>query len=356
MKSIREIKNLSGKRVLLRADFNVEPFHKDEGRILGTLPTIKYLQKKGAKIILLTHLETNDGKIPSLISLSENLRKYFFKNLVFIPLHSGAKVKTAISHLRSGGILLLENLRKDPREKSSNLRGMASFARELASLGDLFVNEAFSNSHRAHASIVVLPRLLPSFAGFLLEEEIRKLSIVFRPPRPFLAILGGAKIETKLPLLKILNKKADAVIVGGALVEAFMKSRSKKNDNLILPERVAVMRNRRASLIHISKIKIGEKIYDIDLNSVYGLKELSAKARLIVWNGPLGYIEKGFVKSTRDMGSLLKKASGKIIIGGGDTAECLPKKLPKNIFVSTGGGAMLEYLVHKTLPGIKALR
>ena len=328
-KSLMRLKNLkearvAGKRVLVRVDFNVLPLKPKEPRILKTLPTIKYLLRKGAKVILATHLETNDGKIPSARVLLSYLKKY----LPGVKFEEPARVS------------LLENLRKNPGEKKNSL----NFAKKLAASADIYVNEAFSVSHRPHASIVLLPKLLPSFAGFLFKEELKNLSKVFSPPHPFTLIVGGEKAETKLPLIKELLSKADAVFLGGIPAVVFLKKPLIKSRKIILPEKV---------------IRKNGKILDIAPGAVAKWEKIIAKSRLVVWNGPFGYVERGYTDGTQKLISVLRKAPGKIIIGGGDTLDCLPRgfaeKPPKNVFISTGGGAMLEYLAERTLPGIAAL-
>lgn len=313
------LKNLSEatikeRRVLVRVDFNVLPLQPREPRILRTLPTLRYLLKRKAKIILLTHLETNDGRIPSSQVLWPCLKK-------FLPMRE---------------IKLFENLRKFSGEKRNDL----AFARRLAALGDIYVNEAFSVSHRRHASIVLLPRLRPAYPGFLFQEEIKNLSRVFKPPRPFSLILGGGKVETKLPLLKALLPKTDYVLLGGVIGNKFLRRKLIRSNKVLLPRDV---------------IARGGRIYDVGPRTIQSWQSFIDKSRLVVWNGPLGFVEKGFTRGTKRLISVLKKSRAEIIIGGGDTLDCLPENLPKSIFVSTGGGAMLEYLSKKTLPGIEAL-
>ena len=307
--------NLKGKRVLLRVDFNVLPLKLREPRILKTLPTIKYLLKKQAKIILLTHLETNDGKTPSTKKLLPYLKR-------FLPMK---KIK------------LFENLRRFPGEKKNDLK----FAKYLASLGDIYVNEAFSDSHRSHASIMLLPKLLPSFSGFLFNEEVKNLSRVFNPPHPFTLILGGGKIETNLPLLRALLAKTDYVLLGGIIGNKFLKRKLISSRKIFLSQDL---------------VERGERIYDVGPKTIESWTPFIKKSKLVVWNGPLGFLEKGFTAGTRRLVAALQKSKAKIIIGGGDTTDCLPPSLPANIFISTGGGAMLEFLAKRTLPGIEALK
>ncbi|MBI2024125.1 phosphoglycerate kinase [Candidatus Giovannonibacteria bacterium] len=328
MKSLKSAK-VGGKRVLVRVDFNVFPPKHDELRIVKTLPTLKYLLSKKAKVIMLTHYETNQGEIPSVRGLADILRKNYFP-----------KLKFSETNLAPGEISILENLRKDSREKECD----EGFAGELATLGDIYVNEAFAASHRKHTSIFFLPKLLPSYPGFLFENEIKNLSKVFKPSHPFTLILGGGKVETKLPLLEKLLPKADYVLLGGVLLNLFiMEKKSLFSPKLILPKQI---------------ISSGKKVLDVGPESFPEWKKIINKSKLVVWNGPLGYLEKGHIGGTRELISILSRSKNRVILGGGDTLDCLPaskRKFPKNIFISTGGGAMLDYLVKGTLPGIEAL-
>ena len=319
MKSVREA-NVSGKKVLVRVDFNVLPLKPRELRIEKTIPTLKYLLSKNAEIVLLTHLETNDGKIPSTKILLPYLKKY----------------------LPMDRVTLFENLRKFPGEKKND----KAFAKKLAAMGDVYVNEAFPSSHREHASIVSLPKLLPSYSGFLFEEEIENLSKIFTPPHPFTLILGGGKIDTKLPILKHFLPKVDYVLLGGVLLNLFMGKKGPiDSKKIILPKEIIVSAGR---------------VLDVGSGSFEEWEKIIKPSRLIVWNGPLGYLERGHTGGTKKLISILSKVKSEVMIGGGDTLDCLPQAIvkgeKKNFFISTGGGAMLEYLVKRTLPGIKALK
>ncbi len=279
IKSIRSA-SVKGKRVLVRVDFNVFPLNVNEPRFKKTIPTIKELQRRGAKVILLTHLETNDGKIPSATLLHKFLKRYFFSKLPFAGDIAGKKAVLAVSKLRSGESLLLDNLRRDPGEKKCSME----FARRLARLGDIYVNEAFSVSHRRHASIVFLPKLLPAYAGSLLESEISNLSKVFRPPHPFTLILGGGKVDTKLPLLRRLLPKVDHALLGGVIANKFFESPIISSKKIILPSNL---------------IKHGSRILDDTPAAVKKWQPIIRSSRLVVWNGPLGFIEEGYTAGTR---------------------------------------------------------
>jgi phosphoglycerate kinase len=350
MRSIKQIKNLKGKRVLVRVDFNV-PIKNgkvlDDFRIKKALPTIRFLQQKGAKVILISHLGKEGTE--SMKPVADCLRKYI-KN----------------------DITLLDNIRKFPGEVKNNL----SFAKKLSALGDIYVNDAFSVSHRAHASIVGLPKFLPSYIGFQFEEEIKNLMKVFKKPKhPFLYIAGGAKFSTKMPLIQKYLKLANYVFIGGALANDFLKAKGwevgkslideasydlKKiigNKKLILPSDVIVKSKGKLINKKVNEIKKDEIILDIGNKSAKNLTQLIKKSKSILWNGPLGKYEDGGGKATRKtMNFLLKQKNKEIILGGGDLVSFVPKSgLKPNLFVSTGGGATLEYLAKGTLPGIKAL-
>jgi len=342
MRSIKQIKNLKGKKVLVRVDFNV-PIKDgkvlDDFRIQKSLPTIKFLQQKGAQVILISHLG-KDGT-ESMKPVADCLKKYIKKD-----------------------IILLDNI----REFSGETKNDSNFAKKLSEIGDIYVNEAFSVSHRVHASIVGLPKYLPSYVGFQFEEEIKNLSKVFKKPKhPFLFILGGAKFSTKIPLIQKYLKSADFVFIGGALANDFLKAKGYEVGKSLVEEKKHnlknLLKNRKLFLPEDVVIK-NEVILDIGNKTVKNLEKLIQKSKFILWNGPLGKYEDGGGKATKKtMDFLLKQKSKEIIIGGGDLVSFVPRskletrtyKLEPNLFVSTGGGATLEYLAKGTLPGIKAL-
>ncbi len=372
MKSVNSLKNIKGKYVLVRADFNVPLANGkilDATRITVALPTINSLRKKGARVVLLSHI----GRDPkeSLKPVYTALKKHI--PVRFVPELIGTKADQARAEMKNGDVLLLENLRSNKGEKA----GDKTFARALARMGDIYVNEAFPVSHRADASVVALAKLLPAYAGLQFEREVKELSKVLKPKRPFLFILGGAKAETKIPLLKRYLKEADTVFIGGILANNFYKAAgygvgmSKtdenlpsltamiKNKKLIMPESVVVANGKKKSeTICACDVKADESILDIGMPSIDALAPVIAKAKLILWNGPMGYYEGGYTKATEELLKLLAKAKGETIIGGGDTSVLVEKKKLANkfTFVSTGGGATLDFLAKGTLPGITALR
>ncbi|OGZ31759.1 MAG: hypothetical protein A3H02_01695 [Candidatus Niyogibacteria bacterium RIFCSPLOWO2_12_FULL_41_13] len=331
--------NIKNKKVLMRVDFNLPIVRgkvQDDFRVRKVLPSIKKLNKQGGKLILISHLNV-EGRYPSLEKVAAFIRKRYLKNLIFVKDLTGPKAKNAVLNLESGGMVLLENLRKYRGEEGN----APSFAKKLAKLADIYINEAFSASHRPHASIVGVPKYLPSCFGELFKKEIKNLSRAFRPPHPFLLILGGKKIKTKLPLIEKFLNKADFIAIGGKLVSEF-KAEKNPPEKIILP---------------VDAIAKNNIIYDLGQKSTDKIIELAQGSKFVLWNGPLGWIEGGFEKGTKKLARALARSDKKIIVGGGDTVGYLDKLglLPRFSFVSTGGGAMLEFLAKETLPGIEAI-
>ncbi|MEK7503028.1 MAG: phosphoglycerate kinase [Patescibacteria group bacterium] len=324
------------KKLLLRVDFNIPMKNgkiADNFRILSHIPTIKYFLEKNYKIILLSHQEQN-GKVLSF----GHIRKFLEKKI------------------EMKNVVLLDNLRLNPGEKKNDL----AFARKLASLGDIFINDAFSVSHRRHASIVSLPKLLPSSLGPLFKKEIKELSRAFVPRHPFLLVVAGNKFETKEPILNKFLNKADYIFIGGALANTFLKARGNdvgksKTENVKIPKNI--LWNKKIILPVDFNIKNGV-IYDSGPATAEILRDLARKSGFILWNGTLGICEKGFDFGTKSFIEALGKSKAYKIAGGGDTISAIHKfGLQKNFnFISTGGGAMLEFLATGTLPGIDAIK
>jgi 3-phosphoglycerate kinase len=397
MKTIKDIQVLKGVRVLLRADFNVPVQNGvvvDDFRIRKILPTLAYLKEKGARTILISHIENNDssadasGKKPGEPTLSPiiDALKKLGVDCAFVPNYSNAFA--ASQAIVDGGFVLLENLRVNPGEKKNDPK----FAKELASLADVYINDAFSVSHRAHASIVAITEFMPSYAGFLLESEVTHLSAAFHPARPFFFILGGAKFETKVPLIEKFIQTADFVFVGGALAHNFFKEKGYNlgkslifeqdfnlkrffdNPKLLLPLDVVVVN--AAGEKNIKKpdqLGADDVIMDAGPASVALLQKTIAGSGQILWNGPLGAYEKGFKQPTIDLAKTVAAATAgtgtangkkvQTIVGGADTLATIAEIRDLTgepiedefSFVSTGGGAMLDFLANETLPGIEAL-
>jgi phosphoglycerate kinase len=364
MKSILEAKGLSGKKVLVRVDWNV-PLEKgivsDDFRIRTTLPTIEYLRAQGAKIIIASHLEGINSKedLPSMRPVFE---------------HAKTLLPLAFEGDGDGNgdadVLLLENLRLNPGEKANS----EEFAQELASKADIYLNEAFSVSHREHASIVKLPRLLPGFVGLQFQKEVQNLSLAFYPKKPFLFILAGAKFDTKMPLIEKFVRLADKVFVGGALAHNFFKEQGREigkslvdpgefglnklpSDKIILPEDVMVESHKKVHIKTLADVVKEDKIVDAGPNTMLVLKEYIQSSATVLWNGPLGSYEDGYRQATLEMARLLAEHGRSVVVGGGDTLSAIKELdlFDKFTFVSTGGGAMLAFLAKGTLPGIEAL-
>ena len=349
--------NPKSKRVILRVDFNVlfdDGKLEDLHRINKTIPTIEYLHKKGAKVVLISHLST--GKNGSLSSVADYLNSKASFQVKFIKEKNIDNIKKEIVGLKDGEAVLLENIRMHKGEEENN----PDFAKSLAELGDIYVNEAFSASHRNHASVVGLPKLLPSFVGFLFEEEVNGLQSVFAPEHPFLFIIGGIKIETKLGVLDKFLNIADKIFIGGALANGFLKARCFDIKNSVADEKTPVEKylNNPKIIFPEDVRKKDGKNYDIGDKTIIKLLPLIQSAKLILWNGPMGNIEEyDFDKGTKIIAEAISNSSAKTIIGGGDTVAVIDDMgiLDKFSFVSTAGGAMLEFLANGTLPGIEAI-
>ncbi len=384
IKSIKQLKNLKGQKVLVRVDFNV-PLTKDrkvgkseDYRIVKTIPTIEFLVKKGAKVILMAHLGRPDGKIiedlrlgPVARRLSQLLKKKVLKSREIL----GAETDKLIAGMKNGDVLLLENVRFDAREEKAD----KSFAKQLAGLADIFVNDGFAVSHRDQASVSTVQNYLPSYAGLLLEQEIFNLDKVLRKPKkPLTVIIGGAKISTKMKVIRNFLPVAKHILLGGALantvlevmgvsvgkslVEPKMFAEVKKikltDNQMIVPVDGVMAANyesKTGRLGALGKIKDSEVILDIGPDTIKLYENIIAKSKMVVWNGPMGLIETpAFAKGTMAMIKFLAKGKGETIVGGGETVQMIRKmNLEKKFdFISTGGGAMLEFLEGKKLPGI----
>ncbi len=369
---IRTIKDLKGKRVLVRAGFNVPiKSHQvvDDFRIRRSLLTIEYLKSKGAKVILISHIGRDFKE--SLRPVANHFNRELNVKVGFVPDIESKMAETMIENMSDGSVILLQNLRR----YSGEVKNSAKFAKILASFGDIYVNDAFSVSHREHASIVGIPKYLPSYAGILFQEEVTYLSMARKPEHPFLFILGGAKISTKIPLLEKFIKIADTVFVGGALANDLFCERGvevgkslidpsagnmKKLSScqkLILPEDVLVESSIRGAVRNLKDITKQDVIVDVGSKTRKNFEKLVSKHKFILMNGPLGNYEKGYDKGTKKLLKVLSNSKAKVIVGGGDTAVLVSRmKLEKSFaFVSTGGGAMLDFLVDGKLSGIDAL-
>lgn len=362
-------KDLNDKRVLLRVDFNVA-IHKDkiveDFRIKQALPTIKYLREKGAKVILISHLG-DDGK-DSLKPVAKYLNKFF-------PVRLAENLDDKVlSEIKTGEVVLVENIRRYEGEKKNDL----VFAKQLASIADLYVNEAFSVSHRENVSVSGVTKYLPVFAGLHLTDEVKQLTKVLTPKKPLVVILGGAKFQTKIPLVKKMQKNADQIFLAGALINSFFKAQGYevglslveenvdylkpylKNKKIILPIDVYVVEKKtgKKTVKKPSEIGKDDVVVDIGPQSIEMIREAVKLAKTALWNGPTGWFEAGHKVGTTKIAQALADSKSFSVIGGGDTLVALKnfKQKDKFSFISTGGGAMMDFLASDgKLPGLKNL-
>lgn len=357
-----------GRRVLLRLDLDLSVADgalRDTHRIDRSRKTLEFLRAHGAKTCIISHIGRRS---------EETLRPVYDYLKTLIPLRfvaSLSEAKEEMVRLREGEFLLLENLRGFNGETTNDF----AFAKELASCAEIFVNESFAASHRLHASIVGIPELLPHYAGFVFVEEIENLSRAFAPAHPTLVILGGAKFETKSPLILKFLASADTVFVCGAIANDIYKARGYETGTSLISSHLPT-----ASLLTSPKLQVPvdvvardtsgsreksadtvlphEKIVDAGHETLADLRALVEKAKFVLWNGPLGEYEAGFAAGTIAVAEMLAESDAETIIGGGDSLAVVSKLglLERFSFVSTGGGAMLEFLANGTLPGIEALK
>lgn len=388
-KTVRDL-DVAGKKVLVRVDFNVPLNDKgeitDDTRITASLPTIQYLLEQKAAVILMAHLGRPKGQVKpelSLAPVAKHLGKLLGKKILFAPDCVGEAAQAAASKLKPGHILLLENLRFHKEEEKNDM----DFAEKLASLADLYVNDGFGVSHRAHASVEGVTHFLPAAAGFLLEKEIQYVGqAVTNPLHPFVAIIGGAKVSDKIGVISNLLDKVDTLLIGGGMANTFLAAqgykmgkslveedkldlakellaKAKKNKvNMLLPTDLVMAAAFAPDAEHVTeKVKNLNQAYmalDIGAETSKAYAEALADAKMIVWNGPMGVFEMdAFCKGTEAVAKAVAKSRATSIVGGGDSVAAIEKLgLAKRItHISTGGGASLEYLEGKVLPGVAAL-
>lgn len=388
-KNVRDL-DVAGKKVLVRVDFNVPLNDKgeitDDTRITASLPTIQYLLEQKAAVILMAHLGRPKGQVKpelSLAPVAKHLGKLLGKKILFAPDCVGEAVQATASKLKPGHILLLENLRFHKEEEKNDME----FAEKLASLADLYVNDGFGVSHRAHASVEGVTHFLPAAAGFLLEKEIQYVGkAVTNPLHPFVAIIGGAKVSDKIGVISNLLDKVDTLLIGGGMANTFLAAqgykmgkslveedkldlakellaKAKKNKvNMLLPTDLVMAAEFAPDAEHVTeKVKNLNQAYmalDIGAETSKAYAEALADAKMIVWNGPMGVFEMdAFCKGTEAVAKAVAKSRATSIVGGGDSVAAIEKLgLAKRItHISTGGGASLEYLEGKVLPGVAAL-
>jgi len=374
--TIEDAGKLEGKRVLVRFDLNAAVAHGtvvDSFRLDKAISTFDLLRQKKAKVIALSHISVGKG-YDSLRPMLDYLNGFF--PIKFCPTYFTKEADSMVAELKDDEVLLFENIRMNAGEDENDME----FAKKLAQYGDIFVNEAFSESHRKQASIVLLPTLLPHYAGPLFLEEVENLSKCFSPSHPFLFILGGAKFQTKLPLIQKFLRSADTIFVGGALANDIFKARgfevgtslvsnNKNGTNFNIGELLTSKKftypidvtvkkpDGSIEFRDADKFVIDEYIGDVGPQTIEKLKEVADKAKFILWNGPLGNYELGFKDKTEQLADILSHTGAETIIGGGDTLAAIQSLniLEKFSFASTAGGAMLDFLAHETLPGIEVL-
>ncbi len=385
-KTVRDI-DLKGKRVLMRVDFNV-PMEggvvTDDKRIRAALPTIQYVLDQGASLILMSHLGRPKGAgfeaEFSLKPAAEALAKLLNKPVKMAPDCIGPEVEKMAKALKPGETLMLENTRFYKAEEKND----PEFAKKLAALGEIYVNDAFGSAHRAHASTEGVARYLPAVSGFLMQQELEYLSKATETPaRPYVAILGGAKISDKIAVVENLLAKADTVIIGGGMANTFLAAKgydmadslvetgsietakaimAKAGKKLLLPVDAVVAdkfdAEAESKVVDVKKVPAGWRVLDIGPKSVEAFGKVIKEAKLIVWNGPMGVFEfPKFAEGTFAIARLIAESGATSVIGGGDSASAVKKAgvAKKMTHVSTGGGASLEFLEGKVLPGVAAL-
>ncbi len=384
-KTVRDV-DVKGKRVLVRVDFNVplaDGEVADDTRIRAAIPTIQYLLDHGAAVILMSHLGRPEGQIREELRMdpvARSLAQLLGQEVAKVDDCVGADTKEAAAALQPGQILLLENLRFHPEETDNN----PAFARQLASLAHVYVNDAFGTAHRAHASTSGVPEYLPAVAGLLMERELDFLGkALSSPERPFVAILGGKKISDKIGVVRSLLGKVDLLLIGGAMANTFLKAQGcevgqsfveddslpmareilqQADGKLLLPVDVVVgdsfSADAEATTVGIEEVPPGGLILDVGPRTLSLFQEKIASAKTVVWNGPLGVFEfPRFATGTVSLAKSLGEAPATTIVGGGDSIAALRQAglMDKMSHVSTGGGASLQFLEGKTLPGVAAL-
>ena len=388
--TLRDIE-VSGKRVLVRVDFNVPLDEKtgeitDDSRIQATLPTIKYLMERGVRVILISHLGRPKGKVVDELRMTvvaQRLSQILGQQVGIATNCIGADVGRSVESLKSCNVLLLENLRFHSDEET----GSPSFAQALARLADIFVNDAFGTSHRAHASIAGIANYLPAVAGLLLEKEIKTLSTILEnPAHPFASLLGGAKVSDKVGMLENIMGKVDSLLIGGGMAATFLKAKSyevglslmeedrldlaiklmkeaeENGTRLLFPVDVVITDEisveAKIETVPAENIPKDKRIVDIGPQTIRDFSQELRGCKTVFWNGPMGIYEiHQFAEGTKTMAKLLANLEATTIIGGGSTAEVVNEigLSNKMSFVSTGGGASLRFLGGEKLPGVEAL-
>lgn len=389
-KTIRDY-DLSGKKVIIRVDFNVpikDGKITDDNRIKASLETINYAINNNAKVILMSHLgriKTEEDKIKNTLEpVALRLSELLDKEIIFVDETRGKILEDAISELKPGEILLMENTRFEDLNNKAESSNSEELGKYWASLGDIYINDAFGTSHRSHASNVGIASNLPNGIGFLIEKEIKEIEQTIKnPQRPFTVILGGSKVKDKIGVIENLVNIADYILIGGAMAYTFLKASGieigsslldeesidfcknilkKYSDKIILPidsvNALEISDEVTPRECFINEIKENEIGLDIGYNTIKLFKQYLQKSKTIIWNGPLGYFEiEAFSNGTKKICEVLKDIDAKKIVGGGDTGAAIIEFGYKDSvsFISTGGGASLEMLEGKKLPGIEII-
>jgi phosphoglycerate kinase len=384
-KTIRDI-NVKDKRALVRVDFNV-PLEKgqvaDDTRLVASLPTIRYLVAQGAKVILCSHLGRPKGKDQklSLRPVAARLQDLLGKPVTFVGDCIGQPVERVVEALNAGDVLLLENVRFYPEEEKND----PEFARRLAAFGDVYVNDAFGSAHRAHASTEGVTKYLPGVAGLLMEKELNYLgSALAQPAKPFVAILGGAKVSDKIKVIENLLPQVDSLLIGGGMANTFLAARGlnlgqslveadklgvakalmdKGGAKIVLPVDAVIADKFAADaqnkIVPVGQVPADWRVLDVGPQTIAAFSEILGGAKTVVWNGPLGVCEfPAFAQGTVEIAKRLAQSGATTIIGGGDSAAAVEQAgvAGKLTHISTGGGASLEFLEGRVLPGVAALQ
>jgi phosphoglycerate kinase len=387
-KTIRDV-DWTGKRALVRVDFNVplaDGKIADDTRIRAALPTIQYLLEHGASVVLMSHLGRPKNKVVEelrLAPIAAHLAELLGRPVKTVPETTGPAAEAAAQSLKPGEVLMLENTRFDPREEAND----ESMARELARLGDVYVNDAFGAAHRAHASTEGVARFLPAVSGLLLEKELAELgSLLENPERPFVAIMGGAKISDKISVITNLLRIVDSLVIGGGMANTFLLAMGYnvgdslaerdaveqvnkilffaqgRETEILLPEDVVIAdamdANANHKVVAVDQVADGWRILDIGPKTVATFSEEIKGAKTIFWNGPMGYFEAApFAEGTRAIAQVVAESGARTVIGGGDSVAAIEQMglADKIGHISTGGGASLELLEGQVLPGVAAL-
>ena len=384
-KTVKDI-DLKGKRVLMRVDFNVPMADgkvTDDKRIKAALPTIKYVLEQGASLLLMSHLGRPKGGFDpefSLKAAAEVLAGHLGIPVKMAPDCVGPEVEAMAKAIRPGEVIMLENTRFHPEEEKNDM----GLAKQMAALGDVFVNDAFGSAHRAHSSTEGVAHFLPAVSGFLMERELEYLGrAIANPEHPYVAILGGAKISDKILVVSTLLSKCDKLIIGGGMANTFLAAKglnmqdslvesgsidtakdilAKSGKSIVLPVDAVIAdkfdAEANSKVVDVDKIPAGWRMMDVGPKTLELYKETLQGAKLIVWNGPVGVFEMPkFAEGTFALAKLLAVSGATTVIGGGDSASAVKKAgvAKEMTFVSTGGGASLEFLEGKELPGVAAL-